>query len=123
VNGREGIRAADEVDGQEGAYADVTLKVGLVKVLQKEFNLCQEAYVCRSQIHVAVAHLALGSREANLTMQCPVATGDFKVAHTVTLPKEIPPGTSVVLQPFSTTHLCVCFSAIHGYSEGLQCRR
>ena len=30
---------------QEGAYADVIVKIGLVKLLQKEFDLCEEAYV------------------------------------------------------------------------------
>ena len=30
---------------QEGAYADVTVKVGVIKLLQKEFDLCEEAYV------------------------------------------------------------------------------
>lgn len=33
------------VSEQEGAYADVTVKVGLIKLLQKEFDLCEEAYV------------------------------------------------------------------------------
>jgi hypothetical protein len=30
---------------QEGAWADVSVKLGLVKLLQKEFDLCEEAYV------------------------------------------------------------------------------
>jgi hypothetical protein len=29
---------------QEGAYADVTVKIGLIKLLHKRFDLCQEAY-------------------------------------------------------------------------------
>lgn len=28
---------------QEGAYADVTVKLGLVKLLQKRFDVCEEA--------------------------------------------------------------------------------
>lgn len=28
---------------QDGAYADVTVKLGIVKLLQKEFDLCEEA--------------------------------------------------------------------------------
>lgn len=35
----------DHIFSQEGAYADVTVKLGLIKLLQKEFDLCQEAYV------------------------------------------------------------------------------
>lgn len=30
---------------QEGAYADVSVKLGLIKLLQKRFDLCEEAYV------------------------------------------------------------------------------
>ena len=30
---------------QEGAYADVTVKLGLIKLLQKQFDICEEAYV------------------------------------------------------------------------------
>ena len=28
---------------QEGAYADVTVKLGLIKLLHKEFDICEEA--------------------------------------------------------------------------------
>lgn len=30
-------------DFQEGAYADVTVKLGLIKLLQKTFDVCEEA--------------------------------------------------------------------------------
>jgi hypothetical protein len=30
---------------QEGAYADVTVKLGLIKLLQKRFDVCEEACV------------------------------------------------------------------------------
>jgi hypothetical protein len=30
---------------QEGAYADVVVKLGLIKLLHKQFDLCNEAYV------------------------------------------------------------------------------
>jgi hypothetical protein len=35
----------EHIFSQEGAYADVTVKVGLIKLLQKQFDLCEEAYV------------------------------------------------------------------------------
>ncbi|KAI0778560.1 ML domain-containing protein [Trametes elegans] len=60
-------------DVQDGAYADVTVKVGVIKLLQKEFDVCEEA------------------RKANASIQCPVKEGTHKVTQTVTLPKEIPP--------------------------------
>ncbi|PCH33783.1 hypothetical protein WOLCODRAFT_135322 [Wolfiporia cocos MD-104 SS10] len=58
---------------EDGAYADVVVKVGAIKLLQKEFDVCEEA------------------RNANASIQCPVAEGHHKVTHTVALPKEIPP--------------------------------
>jgi len=64
-------KVVDEV--KEGAYADVTVKLGLIKILQKTFDLCEEA------------------RNANTSVQCPVKTGDYAVTHTITLPREIPP--------------------------------
>ncbi|KAG9080917.1 Phosphatidylglycerol/phosphatidylinositol transfer protein, partial [Ceratobasidium sp. 370] len=69
---------ADEVI-EEGAYADVTVKLGLIKLLKKEFDICQEA------------------RSANATIQCPIAAGDHKVVQTVALPKEIPRAKFAVL--------------------------
>ncbi|KAI0756627.1 ML domain-containing protein [Daedaleopsis nitida] len=66
----EGV--ADD-DVQEGAYADVTVKAGPIKILHKEFDVCEEA------------------RNANTTIQCPVEKGTHKVVQSVTLPKEIPP--------------------------------
>ncbi|KAA1468191.1 hypothetical protein DENSPDRAFT_793937 [Dentipellis sp. KUC8613] len=57
---------------EEGAYADVTVKLGLIKLLQKSFDLCEEA------------------RKANATIQCPIEEGKYTVVQTVELPKEIP---------------------------------
>ncbi|KAL1677303.1 ML domain-containing protein [Schizophyllum commune] len=58
---------------QEGAYADVAVKVGLIKLLQKQFDICEEA------------------RKANSTVRCPVEKGEHTVVQTVQLPREIPP--------------------------------
>ncbi|WVQ83007.1 phosphatidylglycerol/phosphatidylinositol transfer protein [Cryptococcus sp. DSM 104549] len=57
---------------KEGAYADVTVKLGLIKLLQKQFDVCEEA------------------RNANATVQCPVEPGPYSVSQTVELPQEIP---------------------------------
>lgn len=57
---------------EDGAYADVTVKLGLIKLLEKHFDLCEEA------------------RIANATVQCPVESGSYTVQHTVALPREIP---------------------------------
>ena len=63
----------------EGAYADVTVKLGLVKLLQKTFDVCEEA------------------RNNNVTVQCPVKPGTYNVEQTVALPKEIPRAKFVVM--------------------------
>ncbi|CAE6525950.1 unnamed protein product [Rhizoctonia solani] len=65
------IATADK-EIEEGAYADVTVKLGLIKLLQKRFDICEEA------------------RNANATIQCPVSKGDHEVVQTVALPREIP---------------------------------
>ncbi|TFK30519.1 vacuole protein [Coprinopsis marcescibilis] len=57
---------------EDGAYADVTVKVGLVKLLSKTFDVCEEA------------------RNANATVQCPVEPGPYEIEQTVALPKEVP---------------------------------
>ncbi|KAH7883673.1 ML domain-containing protein [Phlebopus sp. FC_14] len=57
---------------EEGAFADVTVKLGLIKLLTKRFDVCEEA------------------RAANASIQCPVQKGDYLVSQTVALPKEIP---------------------------------
>ncbi|TFK77023.1 hypothetical protein BDN72DRAFT_830196 [Pluteus cervinus] len=57
---------------EEGAYADVTVKLGLVKLLHKQFDLCEEA------------------RTNEADIQCPVQPGEYTVEQTVALPKEIP---------------------------------
>ncbi|RDB29487.1 Phosphatidylglycerol/phosphatidylinositol transfer protein [Hypsizygus marmoreus] len=63
---------------EEGAYADVTVKLGLVKLLQKRFDVCEEA------------------RNANATVQCPADPGAYVIEQTVALPKEIPRAKFIV---------------------------
>ncbi|KZP31260.1 hypothetical protein FIBSPDRAFT_1037711 [Athelia psychrophila] len=58
---------------EEGAIADVTVKLGLIKLLHKQFDVCEEA------------------RNADADISCPVEVGEYSVSHTVALPKEIPP--------------------------------
>jgi len=66
------VKAHAQEQVEEGAYADVSVKLGLIKLLQKQFDLCEEA------------------RNANTSVQCPVERGNYEVVHTVALPKEIP---------------------------------
>ncbi|KAK7064148.1 Phosphatidylglycerol/phosphatidylinositol transfer protein [Favolaschia claudopus] len=64
---------------EEGATADVTVKLGLVKLLQKKFDVCEEA------------------RKANASISCPVQPGPYEVVQTVALPKEIPKAKFTVI--------------------------
>ncbi|KAG8789175.1 Phosphatidylglycerol/phosphatidylinositol transfer protein [Ceratobasidium sp. 428] len=63
---------------EDGAYADVTVKLGLIKLLHKQFDVCEEA------------------RNNNVTVQCPVEPGEYVVMQTVTLPKETPKAKFVI---------------------------
>ncbi|KAJ7487697.1 ML domain-containing protein [Mycena galericulata] len=64
---------------EDGASADVTVKLGLIKLLQKQFDVCEEA------------------RNANTTISCPVQPGPYEIVQTVALPKEVPKAKFVVL--------------------------
>jgi len=57
---------------EEGATVDVLVKVGRIKLLQKTFDLCEEA------------------RNANATVSCPVEPGPYTIVQSVELPKEVP---------------------------------
>lgn len=79
---------------QNGAYADVTVKLGLIKLLQKSFDLCQEAYGS-SLVSFFLPDL-LERQNSNATVQCPVEPGTYVVEQSVTLPKEIPRGMPAI---------------------------
>ncbi|KAJ6586447.1 ML domain-containing protein [Mycena vulgaris] len=56
---------------EEGATADVLVKVGRIKLLQQTFDICEEA------------------RKANATVACPVEPGEYAIVQSVELPKEV----------------------------------
>ncbi|KAJ7263449.1 ML domain-containing protein [Mycena rebaudengoi] len=57
---------------EEGATAEVLVKVGRIKLLQKTFDICEEA------------------RNANASVSCPVEPGPYTIVQSVELPKEVP---------------------------------
>ncbi|GAA5887664.1 hypothetical protein JCM16303_003719 [Sporobolomyces ruberrimus] len=63
-------RAQSKID--VGTYADVTVKLGLIKLLTKQFDVCQEL------------------DNANATLRCPISAGTHTITQTVALPREIP---------------------------------
>jgi len=81
----------------EGAYADVIVKLGLIKLLTKRFDVCEEL------------------RNANATLQCPVQPGDYDIVQSVDLPREIPRAKFMVqarafTQPPETDMACADIS-------------
>ncbi|KAJ7136763.1 ML domain-containing protein [Mycena epipterygia] len=58
---------------EDGAYADVAVRLGLIKLLNKQYDVCQQA------------------QDKNVSVQCPIDKGVYEVVHTVALRKEIPP--------------------------------
>ncbi|PWN95210.1 hypothetical protein FA09DRAFT_285556, partial [Tilletiopsis washingtonensis] len=56
-----------------GTYADVVVKLGLIRLLTRRFDVCEEA------------------KENNAELQCPVQEGTYTIEQTVQLPREIPP--------------------------------
>ncbi|KAJ7119988.1 ML domain-containing protein [Mycena crocata] len=57
---------------EDGATADVMVKVGRIKLLEQTFDICEEA------------------RKANATISCPVEPGVYQIVQSVELPKEVP---------------------------------
>jgi len=63
---------------EDGAWAHVVVKLGLIKLLDKDIDTCEEA------------------ENANMEIRCPVEPGDYTLTQTVELPKEIPPAKFVI---------------------------
>lgn len=73
------------------------MRIGRIKLLHKEFDLCEEAYVFPTRAAVASGlRFYIYRRNAHADIECPVEKGEHTVVHTVTLPKEIPKGRVTV---------------------------
>ena len=68
----------------EGAWAEVVIKVGLIKLMHKKFDICDVL------------------RERESSVQCPIQPGDLEIKDTFALPREIPP----VSESYSTLEHC-----------------
>ncbi|KAF7319849.1 ML domain-containing protein [Mycena kentingensis (nom. inval.)] len=92
---------------EEGATADVLVKVGRLKLLEKTFDLCEEA------------------RNANASISCPVKEGLHTIEQTVALPKEVPKlkyvinvrGFTVEEEPMACVDLTVQFRPFFQFWE------
>jgi hypothetical protein len=61
---------------EQGAYIDLIVKYGVVKLLQKKIDLCEQA--------------------KEIDKECPLDEGEFSFIKDVDLPNDIPPGKYVV---------------------------
>ncbi|ODQ64898.1 hypothetical protein NADFUDRAFT_83053 [Nadsonia fulvescens var. elongata DSM 6958] len=57
---------------KEGAYVDVEVKFGYIRLLRQQFDLCEQV--------------------ENIDMKCPLEPGPLSINKTVELPSQIPPG-------------------------------
>ncbi|KAH9483498.1 Phosphatidylglycerol/phosphatidylinositol transfer protein [Psilocybe cubensis] len=91
------VKALVQREIKEGANANVIVKVGLINIIKKNYDICEEA------------------RKANATVQCPVLPDSYTISHTVALPKDIPPANFNVevkgLTPDDTDMFCVKLTA------------
>lgn len=65
---------------KEGAYVDVEVRLGYIKLLTQTYDLCEE-----------LENNDIGG------LKCPIAAGDYKIEKTVEIPQEVPPGKYTVL--------------------------
>jgi ML domain len=79
---------------EEGAYVDVLVKYGVVKILQKRFDLCEQA--------------------GQVNKSCPVEKGDFTIDKDVELPKEIPPVSINAVHGMERTESLISASFVAG---------
>ncbi|KAL0961369.1 hypothetical protein HGRIS_006325 [Hohenbuehelia grisea] len=63
---------------EDGAIVWVEVKVGLIVLLRKTYDLCEIA------------------RDANFSLQCPVEEGPYSIEEDVALPNQLPPGKFIV---------------------------
>ncbi|CAG8502452.1 9375_t:CDS:2, partial [Cetraspora pellucida] len=69
----------------QGSYINLTVKFGLIKLLKKTLDLCEQV--------------------EKVNKKCPLEKGEQTLEHTVELPKEIPPGKYFVdVQVFTPEH-------------------
>ncbi|OAR01848.1 hypothetical protein LLEC1_04554 [Akanthomyces lecanii] len=85
---------------EEGAYVELTVKYGLIKLLTTTADLCEQF--------------------GNVDMKCPIEKGDQTIEKTVKLPVEIPPGKYTVLADVfnaDKTHI-TCLTATVTFAIG-----
>lgn len=65
------------MDVEDGAYVDVTVNYGYIKLIQQTYDLCEEL--------------------PEVGMECPLEAGEYDLIKAVELPSQIPPGKYTVI--------------------------
>lgn len=80
-------------DVEEGAYVDVEVKYGFIKLVHETFDLCEEI--------------------TKVELECPVLKGEQVIRKTVEIPAEVPPGRySVVARAYTNKDVFItCLTA------------
>jgi len=80
---------------EEGAYIDVEVKLGYIRLVKKTFDFCEKI------------------EEADVGVACPVEPGPLKITKDADIPNEIPPGKFVVTASLFTKddELITCLHA------------
>ncbi|KAI8380711.1 ML domain-containing protein [Blakeslea trispora] len=89
-----------------GSVADVKVKMGVVQLLHKRFDICKE----------------LDKNKDDVEIQCPINSGDLTVTQKVTLPKEIPKRKFMVTVHANTAsgHPLTCLQIIVDFGRRRQ---
>lgn len=61
---------------EEGAYVDVEVKYGYIKLISQTYDLCEQV--------------------GEVDLKCPLEAGEYKLTKTVEIPNEVPPGKYTV---------------------------
>jgi hypothetical protein len=63
-------------DIEEGAYVDVDVRYGYIKLISQTYDLCEQV--------------------GEVDLECPLSAGEYKLTKTVEIPGEVPPGKYTV---------------------------
>jgi len=63
-------------DVDEGAYVDVDVRYGYIKLISQTYDLCEQV--------------------GEVDLKCPLSKGEYKLAKTVEIPDQVPPGKYIV---------------------------
>jgi len=92
------IKGTTSADITAGAYIDVTVKLGLIKLLRKQFDLFEELRASSTTVGQATLNMTVAQQKDSV-----IPAGDFTLTYAITLAKEIPKARFNVTAEFWNT--------------------